>query len=105
MVTLEGSEIVADRDHDPEATDQFAANRNRLGAMPDQSSGSNPSTASAELHVIADTVERQRDRVAAIAEPFLGTEREDIVATVLEAERQLLIATRALRRAITSLER
>ena len=47
--------------------------------MPDRSSGSNPATASAELHVIADTVERQRDRVAAIAEPFLGTEREDIV--------------------------
>ncbi len=67
--------------------------------------GPDPSTASAELHVIADTLERQRDRVAAIAEPFLGTEREDVVTTVHEAERQLLVATRALRRAIKTLDR
>ncbi|MEO6652320.1 MAG: hypothetical protein ABIP17_06660 [Ilumatobacteraceae bacterium] len=64
-----------------------------------------PSSANAELHVIADTIDRQRDRVAAIAEPFLGTEREDVVAMVHEAERQLNIATRALRRAIKTLER
>ena len=64
-----------------------------------------PSSATAELHVIADTVDRQRDRVAAIAEPFMGTEREDVVATVHEAERQLQIATRAIRRAIKTLER
>lgn len=69
------------------------------------STGPDPTSAAAELHVIADTVERQRERVAAIAEPYLGTEREDIVATVHEAERQLLIATRSLRRAIKSLER
>ena len=67
--------------------------------------GPDPSSAAAELHVIADTVERQRDRVAGIAEPYLGTEREDVVTTVHEAERQLLIATRALRRAIKTLER
>ena len=67
--------------------------------------GPHPSSAAAELHVIADTVERQRDRVAGIAEPYLGTEREDVVTTVHEAERQLLIATRALRRAIKTLER
>jgi hypothetical protein len=73
--------------------------------MPNASSGPNPATAAAELHVIADTIERQRDRVAAVAEPFLGTEREDIVVTVLEAERQLLMARRALQRAIKSLER
>ncbi len=64
-----------------------------------------PSSASAELSVIADTLERHRDRIAAVAEPFLGTEREDVVATVHEAERQLLVATRALRRAIKTLER
>lgn len=72
--------------------------------MPDRSPGPNLATSAAELHVIADTIERQRDRVAAVAEPFLGTEREDIVATVLEAERQLLIAARSLKRAIRSLE-
>jgi len=66
---------------------------------------SDPSSASAELEVIADTIERQRDRVAGVAEPFLGTEREDIVTTVHEAERQLLMASRALRRAIKTLER
>ena len=43
--------------------------------------------------------------MAGVAEPFLGTEREDIVTTVHEAERQLAIATRALRRAIKTLER
>ncbi len=73
--------------------------------MSNRPSGSNPASAAAELHVITDTVERQRERVAAVAEPFLGTDREDVVATVVEAERQLLIATRALRRAIKSLER
>ena len=66
--------------------------------------GPDPTSAAAELHVITDTVEQQRDRVGAIAEPFLGTEREDVVTTVHEAERQLLIATRALRRAIKTLE-
>jgi hypothetical protein len=64
-----------------------------------------PDTTSAanELHVIVDTIERQRERVASVAEPFLGTEREDVVTTVHEAERQLLMAVRALRRAIKTL--
>jgi hypothetical protein len=53
--------------------------------------------------VIADTISRQRERVGAIAEPFLGTDRDDVVATVHEAERQLLMATRALQRAIKTL--
>lgn len=69
------------------------------GAGPDSSS------AASELRVIADTVDRQRERVGAIAEPFLGTEREDVVASVHEAERQLLIAGRSLQRAIKALER
>ena len=69
-----------------------------------RSPGPDPTSAVAELRVITDTVEQQRDRVGAIAEPFLGTEREDVVTTVHEAERQLLIATRALRRAIKTLE-
>ena len=66
-------------------------------------SAPDPTSATTQLTVIADTVERQRDRVAAIAEPFLGTEREDVVTTVHEAERQLLMASRALRRAIKTL--
>jgi hypothetical protein len=62
-----------------------------------------PTSAATELHVIADTIDRQRERVGAIAEPFLGTERDDIVTTVHEVERQLLMASRALRRAIRTL--
>lgn len=73
--------------------------------MSDRPAGPDPTSATAELHVIADTIDRQRDRVASLAEPFLGTEREDVVTTMHEAERQLLIACRALRRAIKTLER
>lgn len=49
---------------------------------------------------MTDTVQRSRERVASLAEPFLGTEREDIVTAVYEAERQLLGAERALQRAL-----
>ena len=63
-----------------------------------------PVAAATGLSVIADTVEHQRDRVAGIAEPFLGTDREDVVTMVHEAERQLLLAVRALRRAIKTLD-
>ena len=61
-----------------------------------------PSTASiaAELHVITDHVERLRERVGSLAEPFLGTDREDLVAIVHEAERQLQMAARSLQRAL-----
>lgn len=62
-----------------------------------------PTSAVNELSVIADTIDRQRERVGAIAEPFLGTERDDVVSTVHEAERQLLMASRALQRAIRTL--
>ena len=55
--------------------------------------------------MIADTIERHRERVAALVTPFVGTERDDVVTTIHEAERQLQIAARALRRTIKSLER
>lgn len=63
-----------------------------------------PNAASAELRVIADTIDRHRARVAGIAEPFLGSDREDVVTSVHEAERQLLMAARALQRAIRLLD-
>ena len=69
------------------------------------STAPDPRSALVELQVVADGVERQRDRVASIAEPFLGTDREDVVTMVHEAERQLLLAARALRRAIKTLDR
>jgi hypothetical protein len=62
-------------------------------------------SAAAELAVIADTIERHRERVASMVTPFLGTERDDVVASIHEAERQLQIAARVMRRALTTLER
>ena len=62
-----------------------------------------PTSAANELHAIADTVDRQRERVGGIAEPFLATDREDVITTIHEAERQLVMAVRALRRAIKAL--
>jgi len=56
----------------------------------------------AELLVIGDQVDQLRARVGGLAEPFLGTDREDLVAAVHEAERQLHMATRALQRALKS---
>lgn len=71
--------------------------------MPKRLPAPDTSTISAELQVVADLVERQRDRVGALAEPFMGTERDDIVSVVREAERQLLMAGRALRRAVRAI--
>jgi hypothetical protein len=59
-----------------------------------------PSSTAAELAAIADHTGRARERVAGLAEPYLGTEREDIVAAIYEAERQLRGAERALQRAL-----
>jgi hypothetical protein len=59
-----------------------------------------PSSTAAELAALADTIGRSRNRVAGLAEPYLGSEREDIVAAVYEAERQLRGAERALQRAL-----
>ena len=61
--------------------------------------GSVESTA-AELAAIADNVAQYRERVAALAEPWLTTDRDDIVTAVHEAERQLRNAERTLIRAL-----
>ena len=58
------------------------------------------SSTAAELAALADTLGRSRERVVGLAEPYLGTDREDIVAAVYEAERQLRGAERALQRAL-----
>jgi len=70
----------------------------------DVSRAPDPSRATAELSVIADAVERQRERLGDLARPFIGSDREDVVTTVHEAERQMLMAARALRRALRTLE-
>ena len=61
--------------------------------------GSTDSTA-AELGAIADNVAQYRHRVAGLAEPWIGTERDDVVTAIHEAERQLRNAERTLLRAI-----
>ena len=77
-----------------------AASPNSVGGVP----SADPTSTANELHVIVDMIERQRERVGSLAEPFLGSDREDVITTVHEAERQLLMAARALRRAIKTLE-
>lgn len=61
------------------------------------------SSTAADLAAVTETIERSRRRVAELAQPYLGTEREDIVTAVYEAERQLLGAERALQRALKTL--
>ena len=55
---------------------------------------------SSELLTIADNIGRYRERVADLAEPFVGTDRDDIVGVIHEAERQLRSAERTLQRAM-----
>ncbi|MBV1894446.1 MAG: hypothetical protein KUG57_10390 [Ilumatobacteraceae bacterium] len=65
--------------------------------------GSIESTA-AELATIADHVAQYRERVAGLAEPFVGSERDDLVVAIHEAERQLRNAERSLLRAIRAMD-
>ena len=53
----------------------------------------------AELAAAAEAVAGYQRRVAALAGPHLGTEREDLVAAIYEAERALRTAERSLQRA------
>jgi hypothetical protein len=65
-------------------------------------SGSLESTA-AELAAITDRVAQYRGRVADLAVPYIGTERDDVVTAIHEAERQLRNAERTLQRALKAL--
>lgn len=56
----------------------------------------------AELSAVTESVRRSRDRIGGMLEPFLGTDREDIVAALYESERMLRSAERALDRASRS---
>jgi cob(I)alamin adenosyltransferase len=58
----------------------------------------------AELAAISDNVAQYRQRLAGLAEPWIGTERDDVVTAVHEAERQLRNAERALIRALRVVE-
>jgi hypothetical protein len=58
-----------------------------------------PESTAVELATIADSVGQYRRRVADLAEPWIGTERDDLVTVIHEAERQLRNAERTLQRA------
>ena len=62
-------------------------------------SASTESTAH-ELATIADNIADYRARVAALAEAHLGTDRDDFVSAIHEAERQIRNAERTLLRAV-----
>jgi hypothetical protein len=63
---------------------------------------STPSTATtaAELSAAAEAIATYQRRVAALAGPHLGTDREDLVAAIYEAERSLRTCERLLQRAV-----
>jgi hypothetical protein len=54
----------------------------------------------AELSAAAEAIGTYERRVAGLAGLFLGTEREDLIAAIYEAERALRTAERALQRAV-----
>jgi hypothetical protein len=54
----------------------------------------------AELSAAAEAVAGYQRRVGALAGPHLGSEREDLVAAIYEAERALRTAERLLLRAV-----
>jgi hypothetical protein len=57
------------------------------------------SARTAEIGAIADGIESYRSRVADLAEPLTGSPKDDLVAALYEAERSLMNAYRAMRRA------
>jgi len=69
--------------------------------MPSSASSSAGSAASlrAELSSIGGTVDDLRQRVAGLATPLGGTDRDDLIAAIYEAERGLQAASRHLERA------
>jgi hypothetical protein len=58
------------------------------------------SATAAELSAAADVIGRYQRRVSELAVPHLGTERDDLVSAIYEAERSLRTAERLLQRAI-----
>jgi|RhiMethySRZTD1v2_1073278.scaffolds.fasta_scaffold764948_2 hypothetical protein len=62
---------------------------------------STPSTATAaELSAAAEAIGGYRRRVSELVRPYLGTERDDLVSAIYEAERSLQAAERTIQRAL-----
>ncbi len=81
--------------------DRYGAGVGNPAASSSQSSPSDSSiqSAAAQLAIIADSIGQYRVRVADLAQPFVGTTRDDLVTAIHEAERQLRNAERGLIRA------
>ena len=77
--------------------------RRPSGATVPAVSASAESTA-AELAIITDNIAQYRARVAGLAEGHLGSDRDDLVSAIHEAERQLRNAERSLHRALRTAE-
>jgi len=58
------------------------------------------STTAAELSAAAEAIASYQRRVSELAQPHLGTERDDLVTAIYEAERSLRTAERLLQRAV-----
>ena len=118
VVPLEGAQVVADGDHAGELYRRRTARYLTVCGLPLRSArcpdrrrpagGTLRNVASvegtaAELATIADNVAQYRTRVAGLAEPFVGSDRDDLVVAIHEAERQLRVAERSLTRALRAL--
>jgi hypothetical protein len=58
------------------------------------------SATAAELSAAAEAISGYRRRVGDLAGPYLGTERDDLVSAIYEAERSLRTSERLIQRAL-----
>ena len=58
------------------------------------------SSTAAELSAAAEAIKSYQRRVSDLVQPHLGTERDDLVTAIYEAERSLRTAERLLQRAV-----
>jgi hypothetical protein len=58
------------------------------------------SATAAELTAAAEAIGGYRRRVGDLVGPYLGTERDDLVSAIYEAERSLRTAERLIQRAL-----
>jgi len=63
-------------------------------------SSSDARATAAELSAAAEAIRSYQRRVSDLAHPHLGTERDDLVTAIYEAERSLRTAERLLQRAV-----
>jgi cob(I)alamin adenosyltransferase len=89
------SEAVRDRPAETVRVDMVSD----MGTPSMTPSDSSIQSAATQLAIMADSIGQYRVRVADLAQPFVGTTRDDLVTAIHEAERQLRNAERGLTRA------